>query len=123
VSLRLGRISEARSHFENALQMNRDDCDSLAYLGQIDSIERGSKPAFVRYSSAVACYDDQLAGMAADLARHEQDITGLSNGLIASLRAQIVETQGLRAASAKHAERLRPSQPPIPKPDAFSPKP
>jgi hypothetical protein len=41
--------------------------------------------------------------MQSELAEYEQDITGLSNALIASLRAEIKEAEGLRAASDRNA--------------------
>ena len=102
-SYSLARLTEARDHFSNALEMNAADCDAQRYLGQIDAAERSWKPAFARFSSAVACYDQALARMAKELAQHEQDITGLSNALIASLRADIAEAQALRGSAARNA--------------------
>jgi tetratricopeptide (TPR) repeat protein len=98
----LNRLAEAREQFNNALDMNAQDCDAQRYLGQIDAAERSWKAAFARFSGAVTCYDQALARMAKDLARHEQDITGLSNSLIAALRADITEAQGLKGISARN---------------------
>ena len=86
--------------------MNGADCDALRYLGQIDSVERTWPPAAVRFSSAVACYDEELARKGTELAEHERDISGLSNGLIASLRAEMKEAQSLRAVSARNAKLI-----------------
>ena len=108
VSLRLQRVGEARGYFENALQMNAADCVSITYLGQIDAAERIPKQAFVWFSNAVACYNQKLERMGGELARHEKDITGLSNGLIAGLRVEIKEAQALRAAALKHVDALIP---------------
>jgi hypothetical protein len=102
-SFGLSRLTEARGYFENALNMNAADCDAQRYLGQIDAAERTWSPASTRFSIAVACYDQMLARMAKELAEHEQDISGLSNGLIASLRGEIQDAQALRAVSATNA--------------------
>jgi tetratricopeptide (TPR) repeat protein len=102
-SYSLNRLSESREYFEEALKLNVADCDSQRYLGLIDSTERSWKAAYARFTNAVACYDQALARMTTDLAEHEKDITGLSNALIASLRDEIKEAEGLRAASAANA--------------------
>ena len=105
-SLGLNRLTEGRAHFDDALEMNSADCDSHRYLGQIDVAERTLKSAFERYSTAVACYDQVLARLAADLAKHQNDTSGLSEGLIAGVRAEIKEAQDLRAASARSADLI-----------------
>ena len=105
-SFLLSRLTESRGYFAQALQINRADCDSQRHLAQIDSIERNWNPALARFTSTVACYDQALARMATELAGHEKDISGLSNGLIASLRAEIKEVQGLRAISADNADLI-----------------
>lgn len=105
-SFSLNRPAKARDYFEDALKMNGADCDAQRYLGQIDAAARSWRPALARFLNAVACYDLTLARMATDLAEHEKDISGLSNGLIASLRAEIKEAQELRAASAHNADLL-----------------
>jgi tetratricopeptide (TPR) repeat protein len=102
-SYSLQRLTEARDYFDNALTMNRADCDSERYLGLIDAGERSWKHAAVRFNNAVACYDQAIARMSTELAEHEKDITGLSNALIAGLRADIKEAEMLRAASASNA--------------------
>jgi tetratricopeptide (TPR) repeat protein len=99
----LNRLSESREYFEHAITLNPADCDSQRYIGLIDSTERSWQAAFTRFTSAVACYDQALARMRTELAEHERDITGLSNALIASLRAEIKEAEGLRTTSAANA--------------------
>ena len=103
-SFSLNRLPESRDYFENALKINGADCDAHRYLGLIDSADRSWKAAFARFTNAVGCYDQALARMAKELAEHEQDISGLSNGLIASLRADIKEAESLRAMSAHNAD-------------------
>jgi tetratricopeptide (TPR) repeat protein len=110
-SFNLNRISEARGYFVHALGMNRADCDSERYLGQIDAVERNWTGASGRFSQAVACYDMAIARMQRELAEYEKDISGLSNGLITSLRADIKDSDALRANSAASAQiALRNSQ-------------
>jgi len=99
----LGQLADARDHFENALDMNRADCDSERYLGQIESLERRWEAAAGRFSHAAECYDGAMAQMRKDLARYEQDITGLSNALIQAKRAEIKDAEMLRANSINNA--------------------
>jgi tetratricopeptide (TPR) repeat protein len=99
----LKRLAEAREYFDNGLQMDRADCDSVRYLGQIDSLERSWKAAAGRYSQAVTCYDDAIVQMRKDLAEYEQDITGLSNALIAAKREQIKDAEALRVSALTNA--------------------
>lgn len=105
-SFHLNRLTEARGYFDSALRMNGADCDALRHLAQVDAIGRDWKPAVARFTSAVACYDQALARMGSELAEHERDISGLSNGLITSLRAEIKDVQGLRAISADNADLI-----------------
>ena len=106
-SFALGRFAEAQEYFEDALRMNGADCDAQRYLGQIDSLERSWQLALARFSNAVGCYDETIARMRKELAEHEKDITGLSNGLITTLRTDIAEAETLRANSAKNADLVR----------------
>ncbi len=99
----LSRLAESRDYFDNALQMNRADCDSERYLGQIDSVERSWKAAAGRFSQAAACYDAAIVRMRAELAEYEEDITGLSNGLIAAKRAEIKDGETLRVNAVNNA--------------------
>jgi tetratricopeptide (TPR) repeat protein len=102
-SFNLGRSAEARTYFENALQMNRADCDSERYLGLLDSAERNWKAAIDRFSAASSCYHAMVLRFQTELAEYEKDITGLSNSLIAAKRADIKETEALRDQSAHNA--------------------
>ena len=99
----LNHLVEARDYFDNALQMDRADCDSQRYLAQIDSFERSWKSAASRFSQAAACYDGAIVRMRGELARYEDDITGLSNSLIETKRAEIKDAEALRANSASNA--------------------
>ena len=99
----LNRLAESRDYFDNALQMDRTDCDSERYLGQIDSVERRWEAAAGRYSQAAVCYEMAIVGMRKELATLEEDITGLSNGLITAKRAQIKDAEALRINTANNA--------------------
>jgi tetratricopeptide (TPR) repeat protein len=99
----LRRLPEARDYFENALQMDRADCDSERYLAQIDSLERSWRAAADRYAQAVTCYDDAMVQMRKDLAEYEQDVTGLSNALITAKREQIKTAEALRVSAVNNA--------------------
>jgi tetratricopeptide (TPR) repeat protein len=103
-SFNLGRMAEAREDFVQALGMNRADCDSERYLGQVDAVERKWPEAFSRFSQAAACYELAIARLQRELAEHEKDISGLSNGLITSLRGEINDAGALRANSASNAQ-------------------
>jgi len=99
----IAQRTEARGYFDEALAIDPADCDAQRYLGQIDAAEASWKPAYARFSGAVSCYDRALERMAGKLATYEQDISGLSNGLILSLRTEIEETRALRGISAGNA--------------------
>lgn len=92
----LNQLADARGHFDNALRINRADCDSERYLGQIDSVERSWTSAAGRFAQAAACYEGAIATMRTQLAEYEEDITGLSNGLITAKRAEIKDAEALR---------------------------
>jgi tetratricopeptide (TPR) repeat protein len=98
-SFSLNRRDESRTFFEEALKMNRADCDSQRYLGLLDSAERSWKPAVGRFSAAASCYEGVIVLLQIELAEYEKDITGLSNGLIAAKRVEIREAQALRDQS------------------------
>ena len=100
----INRVGEARGYFEEALHINPADCDAQRYLGQIDAVERRWTPALGHFSQAVDCYDAALLRLRQELAQHEQDITGLSNGLIASLRGEIKDAETLRANARSNAQ-------------------
>jgi tetratricopeptide (TPR) repeat protein len=109
-SFSLNRPDESRTFFEEALKMNRADCDSERYLGLLDSAGRSWAPASSRFSVAASCYEAVIVHMQSELAEYEKDITGLSNGLIAAKRVEIREAEALRdqsilnaAAAAKNA--------------------
>ena len=102
-SFALNRPSESRTFFEEALKMNRADCDSERYLGLLDSAERSWKPALGRFSAAASCYEGVIVRLQIELAEYEKDITGLSSGLIAAKRVEIREAQALRDQSILNA--------------------
>jgi tetratricopeptide (TPR) repeat protein len=102
-SFSLNRLGESRTFFEEALKMNRADCDSERYLGLLDSAERNWKPASGRFSTAASCYEGVVVRLQIELAEHENDITGLSNGLIAAKRVEIREALALRDQSMLNA--------------------
>jgi tetratricopeptide (TPR) repeat protein len=102
-SFSLNRLGESRTFFEEALKMNRADCDSERYLGLLDSAERSWKPASGRFSVAALCYEAVILRLQTELAQYEKDITGLSNGLIAAKRAEIKEADALRVQSINNA--------------------
>jgi tetratricopeptide (TPR) repeat protein len=95
----LNRLGESRTFFEEALNMNRADCDSQRYLGLLDSAERSWKPAAGRFSAAASCYEGVISRLQSELAEYEKDITGLSTGLITAKRLEIREAQALRDQS------------------------
>jgi tetratricopeptide (TPR) repeat protein len=98
-SFSLNRLGESRAFFEEALKMNRADCDSERYLGLLDSAERSWKPAVGRFTTAASCYEGVIVRLQSELADYEKDITGLSNGLIAAKRVEIREAEALRDQS------------------------
>ena len=102
-SFALNRIDESRKFFEEALNMNRADCDSERYLGLLDSAERSWKPASGRFTAAASCYEAVIARLQTELAEYEKDITGLSSGLIAAKRVEISEAAALRDQSMLNA--------------------
>jgi tetratricopeptide (TPR) repeat protein len=102
-SFSLNRLGESRKFFEEALTMNRADCDSERYLGLLDSAERSWKPALGRFSTAASCYQGVIVRLQSELAQYEKDITGLSNGLIAAKRLEIREAEALRDQSILNA--------------------
>jgi tetratricopeptide (TPR) repeat protein len=102
-SFSLNRLDESRTFFEEALKMNRADCDSERYLGLLDSAGRSWAPALSRFSVAASCYEAVIVHMQSELAKYEKDITGLSNGLIAAKRVEIREAETLRDQSILNA--------------------
>ena len=104
-SFGLNLIGESRTFFEEALKMNRADCDSERYLGLLDSAERSWKPASGRFTVAASCYEAVIARMENELADYEKDITGLSSGLIAAKRLEIREAAALRPVAPERRRR------------------
>ena len=102
-SFSLNRLAESRTFFEEALKMNKADCDSVRYLGLLDSAEGSWKPASGRFSIAASCYEAVILRLQTELADYEKDITGLSNGLITAKRAEIKEADALRVQSIDNA--------------------
>ena len=99
----LNRLSDSRDHFNNALNINRADCDSERYFGRIDSVERSWKSASGRFAQAAACYDAAVNRMRGELAEYEKDITGLSNALIVTKTREIKDAETLRVNSVNNA--------------------
>lgn len=102
-SFSLNLLAESRGFFEEALKMNRADCDSERYLGLLDSAERSWKPASGRFTVAASCYETIIGQLQKELAEYEKDITGLSSGLIAAKRIEIREATALRDQSMLNA--------------------
>jgi tetratricopeptide (TPR) repeat protein len=102
-SFSLNLLSESRAFFDEALNMNRADCDSERYLGLLDSAERSWKPASGRFTVAASCYDAIIGKLQKELAEYEKDISGLSSGLIAAKRIEIREATSLRDQSILNA--------------------
>jgi tetratricopeptide (TPR) repeat protein len=99
----LNRPAEARGFFDEALKMNGADCDSERYLGLLDSAERSWTPALGRFTVAASCYEAVITRLKSELAKYENDITGLSNGLITAKRVEIREAEALRDQSILNA--------------------
>jgi tetratricopeptide (TPR) repeat protein len=102
-SFTVSKLDEARLYFDSALKMHSGDCDSLRYLGQIDSMERKWPASVGRFTAASACYSQAIVGMTAELAQKEADTSGLMAGHVASLRASIKEAEALQATCSKNA--------------------
>ena len=102
-SFGLNRLDESRRFFEEALKMNRADCDSERYLGLLDSAAGSWKPASGRFAVAASCYEAVIVHLQSELAAYEKDMTGLSNGLIAAKRIVIREAEALRDQSILNA--------------------
>lgn len=102
-SFSLNRLDESRTFFEEALKMNPADCDSVRYLGLLDSAEKSWKPANGRFTAAASCYEGVITRLRGELAGLENDITGLSTGLIAAKRVEIREAEALRDQSILNA--------------------
>jgi tetratricopeptide (TPR) repeat protein len=101
-SYNLAKVLEARGYFEASLEMNGGDCDSLRYLGLIDSAERRWPPALTRFSAASACYQQLFDKLSADLVEKQADTSGLVAGQIAGLESDIEEAKSQQAVSAKN---------------------
>ena len=99
----LNLLGESRSFFDEALTMNRADCDSVRYLALLDSAEKSWKPASSRFTAAASCYEAVIGRMQSELAKYEADITGLSSGLIAAKRLEIRDAAALRDQSFLNA--------------------
>jgi tetratricopeptide (TPR) repeat protein len=96
----LERLPEARGYFDSAVKISSVDCDSIQYLGQIDSAERNWASAFSRFSEAAGCFQQSTARLTAELATKEsQNLDGLLAGQIAGLKSDI-EAQSLMQAQS-----------------------
>ncbi|MBW8885443.1 MAG: hypothetical protein JF612_11880, partial [Planctomycetia bacterium] len=103
-SYNLGRVGEAKTDFESSVQMDPNACDSLRYLGVMDSAERNWPPAHAHFSTAAGCYQQAIVKMSADVAQKQADTSGLYANQIAALVADIAEARSLQEASTRSAE-------------------
>jgi tetratricopeptide (TPR) repeat protein len=103
-SYQLSHVPEARSDFENSVQMNAANCDSIRYIGIIDAAERLWPAAFKRFTTAAGCYGGVIARLESELAEKQADTSGLFAGQIAGLVAEIAEAKALLDASTHNAE-------------------
>jgi tetratricopeptide (TPR) repeat protein len=100
----LERLQEARGYFDSALKISSADCDSIQYLGQIDSAERKWAPALSRFSEAAGCFQQSMVRLTAELATKEsQNAEGLLAGQIAGLKSDIEAQSLLQAQSSLNA--------------------
>ena len=104
-SFSLNHLAEARKFFEDALKMNRADCDSERYLGLLDSASAAGSRHWAGFRRRPSCYEAAIVRLQSELAEYEKDITGLSNGLIAAKRLEIRRSGS--AARPVHPERRR----------------
>lgn len=102
-SYNLAKPAEARGYFESSLKMNAGDCDSLRYLGLMDSAERSWPVAATRFTAASACYQQLIDKLSADLAEKQADTSGLAAGQISSLTADITEAQAMLEVTTRNA--------------------
>ncbi len=102
-SFNLDRRKEARGYFESALTMNRNDCDSMRYLGLIDAFELQWPGALSRFSAGRSCYRQLIEKLTADAAEKERDPSGLLAAQVARLREDIGEAASLESVCDKNA--------------------
>ena len=103
-SYSLAKAAEARGYFESSLNMNAADCDSLRYLGLLDSADRAWPSAATRFTSASACYRQLIDKLSAQVAEKRADTSGLLAGQIASLESDIAEARSLVEQTAHNAD-------------------
>jgi hypothetical protein len=88
--------------------MSDADCDSLQYLGQLDAAERQWLAAADRFSSAASCFESSIERKRTDLAKKEaEDVGGVLDSQIASLKAEIEAEQQLQKNSLHNASIAR----------------
>ena len=103
-SYNLAKAVEARGYFESSLKMNAADCDSLRYLGLLDSAERTWPSAVMRFTSASACYRQLIDKLSAQVAEKRADTSGLLAGQVASLESDIAEAKSLLDQTSHNAD-------------------
>jgi tetratricopeptide (TPR) repeat protein len=103
-SYKLTLVAEARTDFENSVQMNAQNCDSIRYLAILDAAERKWPVAVARFNSAAACYTVAIAQLEQELAEKQKDTSGLYAGQIAALTAELTEAKSLLDVSIHNAE-------------------
>ncbi|HTL03599.1 MAG TPA: hypothetical protein VL243_15285 [Vicinamibacterales bacterium] len=103
-SYQVTRVPEARADFENSVQMNAGNCDSIRYLGIIDGAERKWPVAVARFTAAASCYARAIAALEEELAKKQADTSGLYAIQIAGIVADIAQAKALRETSTHNAE-------------------
>jgi len=103
-SYKLRLVDEARADFENSVQMNASNCDSIRYLGIIDSAERKWPVAVARFTAAASCYARAISALEQELAKKQADASGLYAIQIAGIVADIAEAKALRETSTHNAD-------------------
>jgi len=98
----LDRRKEARGYFESALTMSHNDCDSMRYLGVIDSFELQWPGAVARFSAGRGCYRQLIEKLSADVVEKERDQTGLLAAQVVRMREDIAEATSLESLCDKN---------------------
>ena len=103
-SFSLNLLGESRNFFEEALKMNRADCDSraLSRAARFGGAQLETRVGPV-YGRRVVLRSRHRSACRMSSPTYEKDITGLSSGLIAAKRVEIREAGALRDQSMLNA--------------------